>query len=762
MTLITKLNSIIRVLLVCMFRIFGHAKLSLIVLLMSFSLVSCSTTASTSTGSSVSPLSLGFLHVEHFSNPDVTPIIVDQYGREVSLKGVALSGFEDQSYQGATGTTPHYPTNPSAYNGKCPVNDGKAPDPPVCEVSANQPWNEQSTAFNSQNDLAQVRADGFNVVRLTINWSELEPTPGHYSNTFLDRVSQVVSWAKQQGVSVILDMHEDGYSRFLNYPADSNVKKIPAPSGCSSTNGQDGAPRWATLTNGEPSCALFGQNQLNPALGQALTNFWNNKSIGITGEAPGPGLEDHFIGAVATLARKFQNNSTVAGYELLNEPLPPGSGPIPVDNLFDFSDNYLFPLYQRIIEAITGVRDSLQSCSANNPMGGSSSGKVSCAYPDLGIHTNQLIFVEPSGYRNQAEIGPQLSYSATLPNHLPPPLTEYTNLVYAPHIYTHVFTIDTFAGSSSPPAPGTDSVATFPAEVMGLPTGPVNSYPPSYDFGYATAISEAQALRAALLVTEYGDGPGNDSTILTGMERGQQDSLTSAIFWTWKENCGTNPANECNGSWGVYSPPPSSKTGKLIENGPLRTSRLQIIGGPYLYAVTGTVLASGYDPSTGNFSAQVSVSKSGSVGDLNHETEVYIPSFDKNAQIKVTSLSVAALVSQSIDLPGGAREVIIATSGKGDYVVTVFNYQGATLPSVTEAGGIKTPQLSEQALLLQERVESQVGIPLAPIDEPQARSILTRYINTLVANPSTKVSGTILSGLLNQILGSPSQDPNGS
>ena len=369
-------------------------------LLLALSLLqACSSSPNSTTPNLPPPLSLGFLHVGNPNGSNVLQI-VDSGGRNVTLRGVALSGFEDQSYQGSIGTTPHYPTDPSSYDGLCPINDGKAPDPPVCEVQASQTWDQQSSAYNSQNDLAQIRAVGFNVVRLTINWSEVEPSQGHYSSQFIDRIAQVVSWASEFGISVILDMHEDGYSRFLNMPADKRASKKATPSGCSPSNGQDGAPAWAVFTDGEPSCSLLGQNQLNPAMAQALTNFWENMKVpGPIGDSPGPGLEDHFIGALSAVAKKFVNNPTVIGYEILNEPLPPGSGAIPIENLFNFSSQSLFPFYQRAIEAITGVRDGKPTCSTSLPSGdpslkGSSS---TCAYPDQNIHTQQLIFLSILG-----------------------------------------------------------------------------------------------------------------------------------------------------------------------------------------------------------------------------------------------------------------------------------------------------------------------------------------------------------------------------
>ena len=112
-----------------------------------------------------------------------------------------------------------------------------------------------------------------------------------------------------------------------------------------------------------------------------------------------------------------------------------------------------------MIEALTGVRDGRPTCPVDQPT--SLSG--SCAYPALAHVDRQSMFYEPLGFRNLFDFSPQVSA----------PFSSYPNLVYAPHIYTHVFTAD--------------------ASFLGIPPG-TSPYPPTYDFGYATALSEAQAL----------------------------------------------------------------------------------------------------------------------------------------------------------------------------------------------------------------------------------------------------------------------------
>ena len=125
----------------------------------------------------------------------------------------------------------------------------------------------------------------------------------------------MLSWAEEQGVYVILDMHEDLYSQFIL--ANSSEPGIPGL--LTPSSGQDGAPAWAVRADGCPSLALFGIGNLNLAMMRSYQNLYENAlpSPAVPqGEAPGPGLQDHYIGAVAALARAFANRSVVAGYEL--------------------------------------------------------------------------------------------------------------------------------------------------------------------------------------------------------------------------------------------------------------------------------------------------------------------------------------------------------------------------------------------------------------------------------------------------------------
>src|SRR5207248_1519822 len=65
-----------------------------------------------------------------------------------------------------------------------------------------------------RNDLAEMSRLGLDVLRLGLSWSLLEPERGRFNRQYLARIEQVVGWARQEGIRVILDMHQNAYSRY--------------------------------------------------------------------------------------------------------------------------------------------------------------------------------------------------------------------------------------------------------------------------------------------------------------------------------------------------------------------------------------------------------------------------------------------------------------------------------------------------------------------------------------------------------------------
>lgn len=550
--------------------------------------------------------------------------IADDSGRRVLLRGVNLAGLEDDFYGG---TPPAYPVDPAAYDGTCPPDVLSDGEPPVCEVDPAGNGGALSSA-TSEDDLAQIRALGFDVVRLAVSWSLLEPTPGSYSAAYVDRIAQVVDWAKAEGVYVIVDMHQDAYSRFVPGAAPVSVPPLvgavaPSP------DHADGAPAWAVVTGGVPAEAVAGQAELSASVAAAFTNFWLNRiptdAAGTPlpqGDAPGPGLQDHYIGAMAALARRFAGDPAVAGYEIMNEPLPGVLAP----GVFD--QGYLFPFYRRVVDALTGTRDGVVC-----PPG--TSYVAACGYRDLGIGDRQLFFFEPMAARNLTDVA--LGISA--------PFSSYPNLVYAPHVYTHVFTLDT-------DVPGGAASGIFPL---------------GYDQAFATADTEAALLHAALFVGEFGTGNGEDATVLTPETAALDRAGVGSALWEWKANCGPAPtATDC---WSMAYGPGTSGA----ENGPFIPSRVALVSRVVPTATAGRLRSFAYDPATHAFSMLAGDDQAVARGQAGQETVVLVPAPVVAALGPGWTVAVrgAAVLDRVVDLPDGSSIVLVAPTGGGDYGVVV-------------------------------------------------------------------------------------------
>ena len=147
---------------------------------------------------------------------------------------------------------------------------------------------------------AKLIADaGWNVVRMGVLYSGLEPTAGNYDEAYLDRIEETVDLLGRHGIFSLLDFHQDLYGTVFS---------------------GDGFPPWATQTDGlplQPSHGFPNDYFELPALQRAFDNFWGN-SIGPSQI----GLQDRYAAAWRHVAKRFASNRWVMGYDLFNEPFP--------------------------------------------------------------------------------------------------------------------------------------------------------------------------------------------------------------------------------------------------------------------------------------------------------------------------------------------------------------------------------------------------------------------------------------------------------
>lgn len=150
----------------------------------------------------------------------------------------------------------------------------------------------------SKEEFAMFKAWGFNVIRLGIIWDGLEPEPGVYNEAYLKGIDQMIQWASESDLYVFLDMHQDLYSVEFS----------------------DGAPSWATITNGLPheTGSVWSDSYLiSPAVQTAFDNFWAN-----TPASDGIGIQDHYLNLWKHVAERYKDNTSIIGFDIMNEPFP--------------------------------------------------------------------------------------------------------------------------------------------------------------------------------------------------------------------------------------------------------------------------------------------------------------------------------------------------------------------------------------------------------------------------------------------------------
>ncbi|MFE1291529.1 cellulase family glycosylhydrolase [Streptomyces sp. NPDC058751] len=274
------------------------------------------------------------------------PVIGDSEGRQVLLRGVNVNQLVDYGQ----------------------------PDPAKPTV-----WPLEDS------DYAGMERYGFDVQRLALSWSALEPKRGVFDEAYLARVRTAVDQAAAHGIHTVLDIHQDTFSKYVSAAPGTRCRANASPE-----FGNDGAPKWATLTDGAKACGFLGRD-LSPNVQQAFTNLYNDTD----------GIGTEFARMWGHLAKTFADDPAVAGYDLLNEP-GPGDAPGVTSSIL------LGRLYQ---QAITSIR------AAESKVSG-------------GFH--HLVFFEPS------ILWSGLGFDTT------PPVgfADDPQLVFSPHLYGESITMD--------------------------------------------------------------------------------------------------------------------------------------------------------------------------------------------------------------------------------------------------------------------------------------------------------------------------------
>jgi endoglycosylceramidase len=179
-------------------------------------------------------------------------------------------------------------------------------------------WPRQPIAPLDESDMLLMRRSGFNVVRLPIAWSRLEPRRGQIDAAYLDRVADLVAQLNRHRLYVVLDVHV-------------TLAWGPAFGGA-------GAPEWASIPlvphvlHGEAGDWV---ESASPAVLAANAYFWLRLD-----------WQTDFLLVWRAVAERFRDSPGVVGYDLFNEP---SAAPFPPRV---FEERFMWPLYARLIDDI--------------------------------------------------------------------------------------------------------------------------------------------------------------------------------------------------------------------------------------------------------------------------------------------------------------------------------------------------------------------------------------------------------------------------
>ncbi len=172
----------------------------------------------------------------------------------------------------------------------------------------------------SEDDAAFLAANGFNVVRLGVDWERLQPEPGVYDEEYLNELDETVAMLGDHGIVTVLDFHQ-------NVPPTYVTGELP-PSNI-----------------GFPLDIFF-----DSAKNAALDKFWAND--------PGPtgaGQLNEYAAMVQYLANHYNGNPNVVGIEIMNEPRP-GNQFLPSILGSSYHEaQQLTPFYNQVATAIRSV-----------------------------------------------------------------------------------------------------------------------------------------------------------------------------------------------------------------------------------------------------------------------------------------------------------------------------------------------------------------------------------------------------------------------
>lgn len=145
---------------------------------------------------------------------------------------------------------------------------------------------------------------GFNLLRLPVNWSGIEPEEGVYDTAYLDRIGALVDACEAAGVWTIVDLHQDAYGKDI---------------------GEDGAPLWAIqppppeLLEGPLTSEELARRRLSAPVLAAFNSLYGDAAL-----PSGRTLHQAHAEMTGHLAGFLRDHPGAVALELHNEPVSLG------------------------------------------------------------------------------------------------------------------------------------------------------------------------------------------------------------------------------------------------------------------------------------------------------------------------------------------------------------------------------------------------------------------------------------------------------
>lgn len=182
-------------------------------------------------------------------------------------------------------------------------------------------------SFHELPDYQRLRNPwGMNAARFLITWAAVEPEKGKYDDAYLDELALRMDWAREAGIFVVLDMHQDVYGEGFQ------------------SGGGDGAPRWTcdekAYETFVPNPSQWFLNYLSAEVTGCYDHFWQSAE-----------MQDHYAEAWRRVATRLDDyDDVVVGFDPMNEPYWGSYG------INAFEADVLSPFYEKVTAAVRDVK----------------------------------------------------------------------------------------------------------------------------------------------------------------------------------------------------------------------------------------------------------------------------------------------------------------------------------------------------------------------------------------------------------------------